>query len=251
MPDSVDHPDRLVPLEGATNFRDLGGYRGHGGRPVRWRRVYRSEHLGRLTAADRAALAERGVARVLDFRGVRERAAEPYELPGAAQHSLAIEPTVIQRMQDVAAAGQALTAERMVALMEELYCRLVDHGTQRFAAFFGHLLEADAPLVFHCTAGKDRTGLAAALLLRALGVSREAVVADYLLTNRVFVHPPMPDSSTPPEALAVLWKVQQRFLDTALDRIDTAHGGLDRYLAERLGVGPAERTRLAARYLED
>jgi protein-tyrosine phosphatase len=71
------HPDRVLPLQGATNFRDLGGYSGHGGRTVRWRRLFRSDHLAGLTAADKAALAELGLALAFDFRGEAERAAAP------------------------------------------------------------------------------------------------------------------------------------------------------------------------------
>jgi protein-tyrosine phosphatase len=175
-------PTRLVPLQGATNFRDLGGYVGSDGRPLRWRRLFRSEHLGGLTAQDHAALAQLGVRRSFDFRGVRERASQPYDVPGLVQHPLSIEPTVAQEMMALASAGIPLTPPRMVGLMEDLNRRLVTHESARFAQWFEHLLQDDTPLVFHCTAGKDRTGLAAALLLRALGVSQEVVDADYLLT---------------------------------------------------------------------
>ena len=103
------HPDRVWRLQGATNFRDLGGYPGHGGRPLRWRRLFRSDHLGGLTAADHSTLAALGLGRSVDFRGTAERAAMPYALPGAVQHPLAIEPTVVQRMQALVAAGTRLT----------------------------------------------------------------------------------------------------------------------------------------------
>ncbi len=77
-----EHPDRVLPLQGASNFRDLGGYPGEGGRPLRWRRLFRSDHLGGLTEADQQLLAGLGVSRAFDFRGVHERAAVPYSLPG-------------------------------------------------------------------------------------------------------------------------------------------------------------------------
>jgi protein-tyrosine phosphatase len=104
--------------------------------------------------------------------------------------------------------------------------------------------------VFHCTAGKDRTGFAAALILLALGVPRQTVLADYLLTNQHYRHPPMPHSDTPAEVLAVLWRVQQGFLDAALQAVDHDQGGIDRYLRQRLGLGDAALARLAALYLE-
>jgi protein-tyrosine phosphatase len=245
-----EDPDRLLPLQGASNFRDLGGYRGHGGRPLRWRRLFRSDHLARLTPDDRATLADLGVARAFDFRGVHERAAEPYGWPGLAQHSLAIEPTVAQRIGELAAGGHALSAERMRALMHELYRRLVTHEAARFAEWFGHLLADDRPLVFHCTAGKDRTGIAAALLLRALGVADSEVEADYLLTNVYYRAPPVEAGVVPVEALQVLWSVQPGFLHTAFAIIDEEHGGIERYLAEKLALDDAARERLSALYLE-
>jgi len=246
-----DHPNRVWRLEGATNFRDLGGYAGHGGRPLRWRRLFRSEHLAGLTPADQAALAALGLARAVDFRGVTERAATPYELPGVTQHALSIEPTVVQRMQDLVQAGQRLNAPLVTGLMEELYRALVNDQAHRFAELFALLLDGDgSPLVFHCTAGKDRTGFAAALILLALGVPRQTVLADYLLTNQHYRHPPMPHSDTPPEVLAVLWRVQQGFLDAALQAVDHDQGGIDRYLRQRLGLGDAALARLAALYLE-
>jgi protein-tyrosine phosphatase len=244
------HPDRAWRLQGATNFRDLGGYPGHDGRPLRWRLLFRSDHLGALTKADHARLAPLGLVKSFDFRGLAESAAMPSVLPGVTPHLLAIEPTVVQRMQAMVAAGRQLNTATVVNLMEELYRSLVNDQSHRFAEFFDHLLQADAPVVFHCTAGKDRTGFAAALILLALGVPRDLVLQDYLLTNTLYLHPPMPPSDTPAEALAVLWRVQVGFMDAALQAVDTDHGGLDRYLSRRLGLSAAARTALAARYLQ-
>jgi protein-tyrosine phosphatase len=243
-------PDRAVPLQGASNFRDLGGYPGHDGRRIRWRRLFRSAHLGALTAADQATLASMQLAHVVDFRGTAERAAAPNRLPGVAEHSLAIEPTVVQHMDALVAAGRTLNGALVSELMCDLYRGLVRHQADRFAELFERLLSAEAPLVFHCTAGKDRTGIAAALVLFALGVPRDVVRSDYLLTNQLFQHPPLPRNDTPPEALAVLWRVQDGFLDAALQVIDDEHGGVDRYLRGRLGLSDAALDALAARYLE-
>jgi protein-tyrosine phosphatase len=245
-------PDDELRLHGASNFRDLGGYPGHGGRPLRWRRIYRSDHLAGLNDDDRAALAALGLGRALDFRGVEERAAVPYELPGVTQHALSIEPTVVQRMQALAASGQTLSVPVVTGLMKDLYRALVNDQSHRFAELFAHLLDDGdtRPLVFHCTAGKDRTGLAAALILLALGVSRERVLHDYLLTNERYNFNPDAHPEIPRDALMVLWRVQQGFLDEALQAIDRDHGGLERYLAQRLGLTPAALKALAERYLE-
>jgi protein-tyrosine phosphatase len=244
------HSDRLWQLQGASNFRDLGGYPGHGGRPLRWRRLFRSAHLAGLTARDQAALAPLGVGKVLDFRGRAERAEAPYELPGAEQHSLAIEPTVAQRLYDLLAGGRRVGAAQAAALMHDLYRGLVNDQALRFAEFFDHLLHADTALVFHCTAGKDRTGLAAALLLLALGVPRPLVMRDYLLSREAFRHPPLPADEALVEAAAVLWSVDEGFLEVALHALDHDQGGVERYLGQRLGLSPAALQRLAERWLQ-
>jgi protein-tyrosine phosphatase len=244
-----ERPHRVLPLQGATNFRDLGGYVGHAGRAVRWRRLFRSDHLAGLTDGDKEHLAGIGLARSFDFRGVAERAATPYELSGLTQHSLAIEPRVVQRIQGLVSQGESPSARTMALLMQDLYRSFVDDQSHRFAELFGHLLEADEPVVFHCTAGKDRTGFAAALVLLALGVSHDDVMQDYLLTNQVFQPPIEPQSDLPAEALQVLWQVQADFLEAAVQVIERDHGGLDRYLVERMGLGAAAQRRLRERYL--
>lgn len=108
-------PSRSLPLAGATNFRDLGGYIGHGGRAVKWRRIFRSDHLAGLTAEDQALLAGLGVTRAVDFRGQAESAAYAYALPGVAYHPLAIEPTVVQRALELQRTGHRITAQDAVA----------------------------------------------------------------------------------------------------------------------------------------
>jgi len=244
------HPDRVRRLVGATNFRDLGGYLGAGGRPVRWRRLYRSDHLGGLTDADRQALQALGIRRAFDFRGVDERAAAPYDLPGLVQHPLSIEPTVAQRIHDLMDQGRAFTPDLAAEFMRELYRGLVEDQSHRYAEFFEHLRASDDPVVFHCTAGKDRTGFAAALILLALGVPREQVMQDYLLTNELYRHPPLRGAGLPSDALRVLWRVQPEFLQAALNGIDAHAGGMDGYFQHRLGLGPDQREELAQRYLE-
>ncbi len=243
-------PVRVLTLQGASNFRDLGGYAGLDGRPVRWRRLFRSAHLADLSESDRALFKQLGLARSFDFRGEQERAAVPYELPGLTQHSLAIEPSVVQRMQDMLAAGERLDAMAATRLMHELYRSLVNDQAHQFATLFEHLLQDDAPAVFHCTAGKDRTGFAAALILLALGVPRDVVMQDFLLSNQLYRRPELPVTQTPREALEVLWRVEDSFLIAALDAVDADQGGIDRYMGQRLGLGPAARAALAQRYLD-
>ena len=97
---------RALPLAGASNFRDLGGYQGLNGQTLRWRRLFRSDHLAALTPADQAVLQALGISHTIDFRGDSERAAQAYALPGVAYHPLTIEPTVIHRALALQQQGQ-------------------------------------------------------------------------------------------------------------------------------------------------
>ena len=242
--------DRSLSLSGASNFRDLGGYQGEGGRHVRWRKLFRSDHLAALTPDDLAAFGALGVTRAFDLRGAAERAAVSYDLPGVTQYPLPIEPTVVQRMKDLLVAGRELTPQQTVALMQETYRAFVNDNAAAFAGLFQHLLADDAPLVFHCTAGKDRTGFAAALILLALGVPRQVVMQDYLLTNELLRMDSAPAYGIPPEVMQVLWRVQAEFLDAALHAVDTDHGGVDAYLQRELGLSPAALRQLQGLYLQ-
>jgi protein-tyrosine phosphatase len=247
---AMQNPLRSLNLTGATNFRDLGGYAGLDGRLLRWRKLFRSDHLAALTPQDLAIFSGLGVTRAFDFRGEAERAAVPYALPGVVSHSLAIEPTVLVRMKSLLESGQILSAQDTVGLMQETYRAFVHDNSPRFAELFGHLLESDVPLVFHCTAGKDRTGFAAALILLALGVPRSVVMQDYLLTNELYQMPHSPPGLASAEVLAVLWGVQADFLEAALQVVAADYGGVPAYLGT-LGLGPREHERLYSLYLQD
>ena len=241
---------RSLQLAGASNFRDLGGYIGVDGRPLRWRTLFRSDHLAALTPDDLAVLAGLKLTRSIDFRGDAERGATPYLLPGVMNLPMPIEPTVVQRMKDLLMTGQQLSPEGTVSLMQETYRAFVNDNAPRFAGLFAHLLENDAPLVFHCTAGKDRTGFAAALILLALGVPRPVVMQDYLLTNELLRMDSAPAYGIPPEVMQVLWRVQAEFLDAALHAVDTDHGGVDAYLQRELGLSPVALRQLGTLYLQ-
>jgi protein-tyrosine phosphatase len=236
-------------IAGATNFRQLGGYVGHGGRRVAPRRLFRSDHLGALTPQDVRTLEGLGLRRVLDLRGVKEREGAPCVAPSLTVHSLPIEPTIVQVLSELIAAGHQLTGAEVVAHMQHTYRRFVRNNTPRFAQVFEHLLASDEPTVFHCSAGKDRTGLAAALVLASLDVSQEDVMRDYLLTNERLKLPEGSRHGLAPEVALVLSRVQPEFLLASLEAIDADYGGLEGYFREGLGLGAPERERLRELYL--
>jgi protein-tyrosine phosphatase len=226
----------------SSNFRSVGGP------PRALRNLYRSDHLGALDEADARQIQALGVTRVLDFRGVDERTTAACRLPGVTVHSLPIEPTIVQKLNALVGAGHRLTGPDMAAHMQETYRGFVRHSTDRFAQFFQHLLASGEPTVFHCTAGKDRTGLAAALLLKAVGASDQEVMQDYLLTNDRLQLPDASRLGLPRDAMLVLWRVQPEFLQAALAEIDASYGSLEGYLREGLGLRDAERRTLQDLY---
>ena len=236
-------------IAGATNFRDLGHHRTRTGETVAPRRLFRADHLGALTGEDMAQIRALGVRRVLDLRGVIERADAPCALPEVAVHSLAIEPTIVQKLSDLIAAGHRLTPDEVIAHMQDTYRGFVRHNTHRFAQLFVHLLELGEPTVFHCTAGKDRTGFAAALILRSLGVPEADVMRDYLLTNERLKPLGASRHGLAPEVQTVLWRVQPDFLQAALEAVDADYGGMEAYLREGLRLREPERERLRELYL--
>ena len=245
-----DSPARHFNLSGASNFRDLGGYLTRDGRTVRWRQIFRSNHLGHLTDDDAAVLRSLGVRSAFDFRGTGERAEALCGMSDITVHSLPVEPTVVAALRAIAASGTPLSTEHAVEVMRDSYRSYVQQNTPRFRALFAHLLEDRAPLVIHCTAGKDRTGFACALILHTLGVPDEVISEDYLLTNRFYRRDPNSGSDLPDHVKQVLGSVQPAFLSAAFEAIEAEYGSLETYLRDGIGLGAAERTALAARYLQ-
>jgi protein-tyrosine phosphatase len=243
-------PARHLNLAGASNFRDLGGYPARNGRAVRWRQIFRSNHLGQLTEADIAVLRGLGLKSAFDFRGTEERAAAMCGVEEIVVHSLPVEPTVVATLRARLATGAALSAADALDVMRDSYRSYVRHNTPSYRALFAHLLEDRAPLVIHCTAGKDRTGFACALILHALGVPQDVIAEDYLLTNRFYRRDPTASSDLPDDVRQALGSVEASFLAAAFDVIDAGYGGLENYLSDGLGLGARERARLEAAYLD-
>jgi len=241
-------PARHLNLEGASNFRDLGGYLTSDGRTIRWRQMFRSNHLGHLTEADIAIVRQLGVRSAFDFRGREERAAALCGIADITVHSLPIEPTVVATLRARLAAGR-LTAEDALEIMRESYRNYVHLSTDSFRGLFTHLLEDRAPLVIHCTAGKDRTGFACALILHALGVPDDVIADDYLLTNRFYRRDPAASTDLPDDVRDAIGSVHASFLSAGFEAVQTDYGGLDGYLRDGLGIGTSERAALQARYL--
>ena len=252
--DTGDEPalPRSIPLEGASNVRDLGGYRGAGERCVRFGMVFRSASLARLTATDQQRLANLGIRSICDFRGRRERAHAPSRLKGlrgVQVHSLPIEPRVGASLADIVATGRA-SGEDVLAILRRAYLAYVGDHAASYRALFQLLQQPGfTPLLFHCSAGKDRTGFGAALFLAALGVSWAEILDDYLATNRLWEADSTLARDLPPELAEPLLRVHPELLTAAFDEIRGRFGSLEHYLAAMLGLDREARARLQARFL--
>jgi protein-tyrosine phosphatase len=250
-------PRRLIALEGASNFRDLGGYTGVSGRKVKWGLIFRSGTLAHLSARDQATLAARGIRTVCDLRTTTERLREPsvalaartlrwdYEL----DHGAVIGAVSVLKPQAAAVRS---------AIMEFYRTAPEDFG-DRFRELFRALCEAKAPLTIHCTAGKDRTGVAAALVLGALGVTRSEVIEDYALSERCIDYDRTLGGATgswmflnhlAPEVRAPLFASEAAYIEAMLDGVTERYGSLEQYLRMRLHVDAADLARLRRLYLD-
>ena len=245
-----DSPARHLSLAGASNFRDLGGYPTKDGRTVRWRQIFRSNHLGHLTSDDVTIVRGLGVKSAFDFRGTAERTEAQCIVPEISVHSLPVEPTVVAALRAIAAAGTPLATSHGVEVMRDSYRGYVQQNTPRYRALFAHLLEDTAPLVIHCTAGKDRTGFACALVLRSLGVADDVIAEDYLLTNRFYRRDPTAGTDLPNDVRQAIGSVDASFLAAGIEAVSADYGDLESYFSDGLGLGARERATLEARYLE-
>lgn len=177
----IDHPDRHIPLTAVHNFRDLGGYQTGDGRRVAWRRVFRADGLYRLTPEDVETLRPLGLRTVIDLRTAEElsdRGTFPVERHPVDFHHFSI----IDRTWDTDEAHQ--WEERQSEFLRAKYHLMLQQGGEYVGAALRVIADSDAsPVVFHCAAGKDRTGLVAGLLLSGLGVDDHTVAADYALSH--------------------------------------------------------------------
>jgi protein-tyrosine phosphatase len=242
-------PERLIELEGGSNFRDIGGYPVAGGGQVRWGRVYRSAALNRLTARDVATVDRLGLRVVYDLRASEECEASPSILPvGIRTESLPIGGGAAT----LKGLGDLIVDGKLTYIPDDFLVRIYAAMIEDAAATFGRLLTmlavpGETPALFHCTAGKDRTGLSAALLLSVLGVDDELILDDYVLSAVHYSDQQLEklrqrvqeNSSIDPDRYRVIFDAPRDAMATALALIRARSGSVRRYLVEVAGVEPA------------
>lgn len=254
--------ERVLSLQGGCNFRDIGGYRTQQGASTRWGKVYRAGVLTYFTDQDHAPLTELQVRAICDLRRAEEREREPTRWPHAGVNGLFWDDGIVTPTVRGLAADRPRNAAGMFDAMVALYRALPEWMGPRIGGMFSAIANGDVPMVVHCAAGKDRTGIAVAVLLRSLGVPEQTVIDDYLLTNtsgnfeefirsRHETHLGVTDTHSPllsmPEDMRrVLFSADASFLHAAFERI----GDVEAYLAKTAGVTPATQDRVRSALLE-
>jgi protein-tyrosine phosphatase len=254
-------PEKLD-FEGAHNFRDLGGYTLIDGRRMRKGMIYRSDHLGRLTDADQQLLDEIGIRTVVDLRREEEReeAADRVDNPAVNQVWLPVkaEGADIISIRRSMERGE-VSASSAYEFLQEANRQFTGVFSPVFRDFLHLLLDESCyPLVFHCSAGKDRAGYAAAMTLYALGATDDTVMHDYLATNHCTANyvdgiiDGLSDSefNVEPDAVRTLMQVVPEYITQALDIIYKERGGMAAYLEDSLGFDRARRDQLAKLLVE-
>ncbi len=249
---------RALPLQGGQNFRDLGGYKTVAGRTVLWGVLFRSGSMHFLTLADYAYLNKLGIRTVCDFRDTRERKLEPALWPaGTAPHIFADDYALDSSGLGLSGASGVPTAAEARAAFIKFYPQLLVTFNGQYRRMFGELLAHRVPLAFNCTAGKDRTGVAAALVLTALGVPRATAIEDYALSNRYFDPAKVVRSDDksasawaklPADVIRTYMAADPDYIAAVFDAMDAHKGGVDGYLRDELGLTAAKRRRLVALY---
>lgn len=239
-----------LPMEGGYNFRDLGGIKTTDGRFTKWGKIFRSDDLHNLTDNDLAYLSTIPIISVVDFRSPNEIDQAPDRNPlSAKNYPYTITPGNLPTSSQISAENMTMLKTMDIdSIMRNVNELLVTDSVSihRYTDFFKLLEdESKTPLLFHCSAGKDRTGMGAALVLFSLGVDEQTVLNDYLLSNRYIKDKYVEYSSKYPE-LEPLFGVKPEYLKAGIKKIRDEYGSIDNYLDNVLKVN---RDKLKEMYL--
>ncbi|MBC2605094.1 tyrosine-protein phosphatase [Pelagicoccus albus] len=264
---SSEH-DRFPGMEGAQNFRDLGGYTTQEGKTVKWGKIYRSNALDKLTDSDQELLKELNIGTVCDLRDEKELAKSPDRLPEDSD----IDYINLNIQEALAkATGKKIDESAMLALqgksneeievlgnelMENAYAGFALYAAPLYAKIFAQLLDDEHALVFHCQAGKDRAGVGSALILLALGVDEATILEDYMISGKVWT---MPDSvveqyaahyGVDPIVMKQFMGTRISWMQSAFNAIKSKYGSYDAYFEEALQLDQNKLAKLRSLYLE-
>ena len=261
---SVEEKKRRLDFSGAKNFRDLGGYQTVDGKTVRWGVLYRSDHLHHLTDADHRYFSALVLDRIIDFRAEHEKEEAPDRLPVNTGIRIVEIPILDSSTEIWRDSRNKLIKDNLRSIdpaefLTKTNIELATRFTPQMKQFLLELLSANGhPVLFHCAAGKDRTGFAAAIILRILGVPLNVVMDDYLLSNRyylsarswnLFVFRLMKGKGLS-EVVKGFLEVRPAYLSAAFETIDHKYGSFKKYVDNGLGLTEQDIELLRRQYLE-
>ncbi len=243
-----DVVERLISLEGAVNFRDLGGYPAAAGTRTRWRTLFRADGLGELTGPDLEVVRALGIRTVIDLRSGDELERGRFDVDA--------HPVAFHHFPFIEQLPDAAEFERRPGLLGAQYLEMVTGAGSQILGALEALAEPGAlPAVFHCTAGKDRTGVLSAIVLSLLGVDEPTVVADYALSGEAMLRlraklvRKYPEGRDAIENMGEVFSAEPAQMEQLLDHVRSEHGSVEAYVAG-LGAGPGTVERLRATLLE-
>lgn len=253
---------RRLALEGAYNFRDLGGLTTQDGKTTRWGQVFRSDVLANLTTADYVRLNQIGISLVCDLRTREERRTSPTEWKDGSPMFVLAPVSEDEKgngqTTDMLSSIQSgkVSVEEGRVLFEQFYTATALNSAPKFGAVLRSIANAQQPSLFHCQGGRDRTGMTAAMLLQILGVPRATILADFVLSTKYLNERPASAAATTREQQEIAKRyaevidLQPRYIEAIFRAIDKKYGSFDRYRRDGLGLTDAEVRKLKSRLLE-
>jgi protein-tyrosine phosphatase len=239
---------RHVDFEGVHNCRDLGGVETTNGM-TRFGVLYRSDRLAGLTQNDHQAFRDLGIETVIDMRVADERHKAPNGFPKNTEvNEITYEfwhQHTVKMIADINE-GKLNHASTYAAMVNQYTALATDHRSDYREIIDSLLAFSGAPLLFHCTSGKDRTGMVAAIVLLAVGVPREAVVEDYILTNGRVAKVDIFNQHVDPGVIDIVMSAKPDYIHAAIDGMTDSYGSISNYLTDGLGLDAAKRDRLNA-----